>query len=277
MNCLSCKSNISNNLNSKKWAIVKILDLKQRGFEVTGFPHTGFVTVRGWKIKKVNQFTTDICTNCVNQYIKKQKASQSFKVEIYKKIQKWLNILGPVIGIVSLLLMYFISQPKADEPLSDTNIFILLYSSILLILPLLFPIFKPQENSNQQNFEELNIDRLHRRYIEPYLTQMSKSLNINIFSLILHPEPMMPGPTIDVGLHFIVPEKALQEYTTNEQETGWSRIDYYARFGTYSPGPYDKYLQRDNKEHFGFKHWGEFLSKPIKELKTIIGVTDIKN
>ncbi len=74
MNCLSCKSTISNNLNSKIWAVVKILDLKHRGFRVSGRPYDGFVTVRGWKIEKVSQFTTDICTNCVNQYITKQKA-----------------------------------------------------------------------------------------------------------------------------------------------------------------------------------------------------------
>ncbi|VAX36850.1 hypothetical protein MNBD_UNCLBAC01-1974 [hydrothermal vent metagenome] len=278
MNCLKCNSNITaENSNSKNWCVVKITNLKKRGFEVTGFPHAGFVTVRGWKLEKVQPFTTDLCNTCVSQYIKQQNTSQSKKIEIINKTQKWLNIVGPLLGCVLLLSMYLISHPKSDETLSSTNVFILIFSSISIISPLLFSMIKPQNNMDHHIDEEILIKKIHRKFINDYQLQLSKSLNTNILPLILHPEPMMPGPIININLHFIIPESTFNEYATSEQKTGWSRIDYYARFGTYSPGPYEKYLQKRNKEDFGFKHWGEFLSKPIEELKHIIGIAEVEN
>ncbi len=278
MNCLSCKSTISNNISSKKWAIVKILDLKQRGFNVTGFPHAGFVTVRGWRLAKVDEFTTNLCANCVNTNIEKIKSSLSLKSKNYKKRQKFLNFLGPIFGLAILIFIdYSLGLNPNKSPTNFEN-YITIFGIFLIFSPIIHIFSNPKlYDDGAENSDETTTYKFHRTFIGSYQKQPIPFLNTNVFPLILHPEPSMPGPYVAINMQFTVPDKALTEYSQSENERGWSRIDYFAKFGTSAPGPYDKGLQLENKKNFGFNHWGEFLSKPIDELKTIEGVSDIKN
>ena len=57
---------------------------------------------------------------------------------------------------------------------------------------------------------------------------------------------------------------ALILFEKSARETGWSYIDYFAKFGPNAPGPYDSDLQDANLRSKGLKHWGEFLGPPSK-------------
>ncbi|VAX36849.1 hypothetical protein MNBD_UNCLBAC01-1973 [hydrothermal vent metagenome] len=278
MNCLKCNSNITaENFNSKNWCVVKITELKQRGFQVSGVPHSGFVIVRGWKISKMHDFTTNICDRCVKNNLTENKKLKSLKKLAYKKRQFFLNILGPMIGLGILIFMdNFIASKPTELPSKFEN-YVVLFGIFSIFLPVLHLVSNPKLYDESNETEGEIVENFHRTFMNYYQNTIKETLGKNIFPLILHPEPLMPGPYIDVDMHFIIPQKSVDIYINHEQKTGWSRIDYYAQFGTSAPGRYDRNLQRTNLANFGFKHWGEFLSKSIDELKFIDGVSDIKN
>lgn len=265
MKCLQCQSSLpsDNDFKTKKWSVVKLTKLKQRGFAAG----TGSVYVRGWHLESVDKdFTTNICNRCVETSIEKANEAHISKCMLFDKWQKRLNMTLLPIGLVTLAIMLVLGYLTPD---AQVNIYMLGTMSIGILVPIFFSCFAPHADKPSEDALE---EQMHRNHIEPFRIDMAERLDTEVRPLILHPEPFMPAPpNIHLEMHFLVPHSALSTYETSKKETGWSRIDYYHRSAHGIENNYDSSLQIQNLREFELEHWGEFLSNPISSLN-IIGV-----
>jgi len=273
MICSKCRKEInSTEINKKYWAVVEVTDLKTRSFGVTGAPYSGYVTVRGWQLEKIDEFSTQICQDCIdNQLSIMKNEAQKFK-ERFIRHQKFLIKFGPTTGgilCIGLLIAWLL-----DSYCSISGEWYKLILGIAAIMALL-PVFNLINSPSKKEITSVEAgENLHNMYFDQEKSEIEKKIGKNISPPILHPEPNLPGPNPHKGLLFTVPESAVYAFEKSKSNTGWSRIDYYSKFGPNSPGPYHAHLQSGNLKNFGLNHWGEFLSLPASKFSKISGFSE---
>jgi hypothetical protein len=275
MICSQCKNEIiDKEIDKQNWAVVKVTDLKMRPFGVLGFPYGGDVTVRGWQLEKAAEFSTQICSGCIANHLAELEDNAQRHKERFSRRQKFLTKFGPLTGGVlgTGLLAAWLLDPHFSM-FNGWYLFLLCAAGIMALLPV-FNFFLDAPSKNEITFSEASI-ALHNACFEQAKTEVEKKLDNKILSLILHPEPRMPGPIPHKGLLFTVPESDISKYENHKNNTGWSRIDYYAKFGPNPVGPYDAELQKENLKNIGIDHWGEFLSLPASNFTSVSRFSEI--